>query len=93
MGPNSRDDYTGAYYWFVGRKRGELEESTNCTGSVKPDTLVLADGTTKYNIIDLDDAKVERLVSTLYYNCLYLLGKPFTNWSPHSSLLTSPAAI
>ena len=61
MSVNSRDHYTGSYYWFVSRRRAE---ETNCTESVKPDTLVLADGTTKYDIVGLDDAKVQELVST-----------------------------
>jgi hypothetical protein len=61
MTPNSRDNYSDSYYWFVSRKRAE--EST-CEGSAKPDTLVLADGVTKYDIVGLDDAKVEELVST-----------------------------
>lgn len=47
MGPNNSDQYTGAYYWLVGRKRRELEENRNFTGSVKPDTPVLAVETTK----------------------------------------------
>lgn len=87
MGPNNRDDYTGAYCWFVGRKRGGLEENRICTGSVKPDTLVLADGTTKYNIVDLDDAKIEELVSILFILATICLLEPLSNWSPHSSLL------
>lgn len=69
MGVTSRGDYTGAKYFFVGRKReeGEIEgEDKNCT-SVRPDTLVLADGITKYNIVDLDDAKIEELVSTFFF--------------------------
>ncbi|KAG6362400.1 hypothetical protein INS49_010630 [Diaporthe citri] len=71
----NKDDYTGVYYWFVGRKRGELEEDRNCTGSVKPDTLVLADGTTKYNIVGLDDAKVEELSHSLAYSALFKLSE------------------
>lgn len=64
MGPNGRENYTGARYWFVGgRKRDEIEENSNCTETVKPDTLILADGTTMYNIVGLDDAKVDELVS------------------------------
>ncbi|GAB1314551.1 hypothetical protein MFIFM68171_04761 [Madurella fahalii] len=38
-------------------------ENSNCTESVKPDTLVLADGTTKYDIVELDDVKVEELLA------------------------------
>jgi hypothetical protein len=64
MTVNSRDNYTGSFYWFVSRRRAE--EST-CTESVKPDTLVLADGVTKYDIVGLDDAKVEEVVSTTLY--------------------------
>lgn len=92
MGVTSRGDYTGAKYFFVGRKRGEggagEEEDGNCT-SVRPDTLVLADGVTKYNIVDLDDAKVEELVSTLFVFVLAPVCwmEPLTNWSPRSRLL------
>ncbi|AEO66350.1 uncharacterized protein THITE_33101 [Thermothielavioides terrestris NRRL 8126] len=38
-------------------------ESGNCTETVKPDTLVLADGVTKYDIVGLDDAKLEELLA------------------------------
>ena len=60
---NSRDHYTGTFYWFASRRRAE---QANCTGSVKPDTLVLADGVTKYDIVGLEDAKVEKLVSVVF---------------------------
>ncbi len=63
MSVNSRPNYTGSLYWFASRRRAE---DSNCTESVKPDTLVLADGTTKYNIVGLDDVKVEELVSTIH---------------------------
>lgn len=70
MSVNSRPNYTGTFYWFAGRKRAE---NTACEGEVKPDTLVLADGTTKYDIVGLDDAKVDELVSTLFHICAYSL--------------------
>jgi len=57
---NSRDHYTGTFYWFASRRRAE---QANCTGTVKPDTLVLADGVTKYDIVGLEDDRVEKLVS------------------------------
>lgn len=60
--------YVTDYGASSGRKRGELEEDRNCTGSVKPDTLMLPDGTTKYNIVDLDDAKVEEFRALRKYN-------------------------
>jgi hypothetical protein len=71
MGVASREFYSGSFYWFVNRRRG-VEESgnRNCTETVKPDTLVLADGVTEYSIVGLDDAKVEELVSSC---CLYPL--------------------
>jgi hypothetical protein len=64
MTVNSRPNYTGSYYWFASRRRAE---DSTCSESVKPDTLVLADGTTKYDIVGLDDAKVEELVSATYH--------------------------
>ncbi|KAK4126753.1 hypothetical protein N657DRAFT_668789 [Parathielavia appendiculata] len=63
MTPNSRYNYTGSRYWFVSRRRAEDTCDSNCTESVKPDTLVLADGATKYDIVGLDDAKVEELLT------------------------------
>ncbi|KAL2138912.1 hypothetical protein VTI28DRAFT_6044 [Corynascus sepedonium] len=60
MTVNSRENYTGARYWFVSRRRAE--ENT-CKESVKPDTLVLADGITKYDIVGLDEAKVDELLA------------------------------
>lgn len=68
---NSRPNYTGTYYTFANRRRAE---NTECEGSVAPDTLVLADGTTKYDIVGLDQAKVEELVSTLLSYCPLLAG-------------------
>jgi len=62
MGISSRQDYTGSLYWFVNRKRAE---DRTCKETVKPDTLVLADGVTQYDIVGLDDAKVAELVSTI----------------------------
>ncbi|SPQ25459.1 6e1f6bca-a2ff-4ab8-9397-fa392e43dd32 [Thermothielavioides terrestris] len=56
----SRYIYTGASYFFPSRRRAE---SGNCTETVKPDTLVLADGVTKYDIVGLDDAKLEELLA------------------------------
>lgn len=64
MSVNSRPNYTGTLYWFAGRKRAE---NSACEGEAKPDTLVLADGTTKYDIVGLDDAKVNELVSDLFH--------------------------
>ncbi|KAK4042046.1 hypothetical protein C8A01DRAFT_14300 [Parachaetomium inaequale] len=63
MGIASREYYSGSYYWFVNRRRAEEASNRNCTQSVKPDTLLLADGVTKYDIVGLDDAKVEELVA------------------------------
>jgi hypothetical protein len=60
MSVNSRPNYSGALYQFASRKRAEGVE---CKESVKPDTLVLADGVTTYDIVGLDDAKLEELVS------------------------------
>lgn len=62
MTVNSRPNYTGSYYYFAGRKRAA---DTTCEGSVAPDTLVLADGVTKYDIAGLDEARVEELVSAV----------------------------
>ncbi|KAL2193893.1 hypothetical protein P885DRAFT_44434 [Corynascus similis CBS 632.67] len=39
-----------------------MTENT-CKESVKPDTLVLADGITKYDIVGLDEAKVDELLA------------------------------
>ena len=64
MTVNSRPNYTGSYYYFASRKRAE---DTTCEGSVAPDTLVLADGVTQYDIVGLDEAKVEELVSTVLH--------------------------
>ncbi|KAK4171325.1 hypothetical protein QBC36DRAFT_199582 [Triangularia setosa] len=62
MSVNSRDNYTGSRYAFASRRRAE-DTCSSCTESVKPDTLVLADGITKYDIVGLDDVKVEELVN------------------------------
>jgi len=70
-----------------GRKRGELEEDRNCTGSVKPDTLMLADGTKKYNIVDLDYAKVKELALLHFILASICWLEPLTDWSFHFSLL------
>lgn len=56
----SRESYTGAGYYAPGSKRSVNE---TCDYSVKPDTLVAAGGATKYDIVGLDDAKVDELVS------------------------------
>lgn len=79
MSVNSRPNYTGTFYWFAGRKRAE---NSACEGEVKPDTLVLADGTTKYDIVGLDDAKVDELVSTLFHICTYSLAKATVTTKP-----------
>ncbi|KAK4221055.1 hypothetical protein QBC38DRAFT_540305 [Podospora fimiseda] len=64
MGVVTRYTYTGSRYQFVNLRRGEeIQEQTNCTESVKPDTLLLADGVTKYDLTQLDDAKVAELVA------------------------------
>ena len=63
MVANSRPNYTGSRYWFVSRRRAEGTCSAGCTEQAKPDTLVLEDGVTKYDIAGLDDDKVEELVS------------------------------
>ena len=84
MAISSRENYTGSYYWFVSRRRAE---ETSCTESVKPDTLVLADGVTKYDIVGLDDGKVEELVSPPFVDQSHLgLSKSWANWPPPSSL-------
>lgn len=72
MSVNSRPDYTGTFYWFAGRKRAE---DSTCQGEVKPGTLVLADGTTKYDVVGLDDAEVDELVS-IPIPCLLRLAGP-----------------
>jgi hypothetical protein len=64
MSANSRPNYSGANYQFASRRRAEDVE---CTESVKPDTLVLADGVTKYDIAGLDDVKVDELVSSSFF--------------------------
>ena len=46
-----------------GRAVGDLGSEGNCTETVKPDTLVLADGVTEYDISGLEDDKVASLVS------------------------------
>jgi hypothetical protein len=74
LSDNSRFRYTGSFYSFISRRRAE---DNNCTESVKPDTLVLADGVTKYDVVGLDDIKVAELVSTmLYIACICRLQPP-----------------
>lgn len=63
MTVNSRPNYTGSFYYFASRKRAA---DSTCEGSVAPDTLVLADGVTKYDIAGFDEAKVEELVSSVF---------------------------
>ncbi|KAL8386364.1 hypothetical protein RB599_007980 [Gaeumannomyces hyphopodioides] len=64
---SSRGDRTGGRYWFRNRKRADDRSCPaeqpgvgKCEAAVKPDTLVLADGT-KYNISGLADDKVEEM--------------------------------
>ncbi|KAK4161492.1 hypothetical protein QBC43DRAFT_357576 [Cladorrhinum sp. PSN259] len=62
MTVNNRDNYTGSFYWFASRRR-EVEGSKNCTGYAKPDTLILPDGVTEFDIVGLDDEKVQELIT------------------------------
>ncbi|EGS22842.1 uncharacterized protein CTHT_0013180 [Thermochaetoides thermophila DSM 1495] len=67
MTPAGRRGYTGSRYELLkrvkGRAVGDLGSEGNCTETVKPDTLVLADGVTEYDISGLEDDKVASLVA------------------------------
>ncbi|EJT69632.1 hypothetical protein GGTG_12516 [Gaeumannomyces tritici R3-111a-1] len=62
MSANSRPNYSGAFYYFPGRKRGDEVADSQCKGQLgKPDGILLADGVTEYNVTSLPEAEVESL--------------------------------